>query len=61
MPVDEFTDIAYKRLADGEDQVIIGTIGPGKGYDYERFHGIVDGRRTAFEWLSDLMLGRAKV
>ncbi|KAK6376193.1 hypothetical protein LTS17_007444 [Exophiala oligosperma] len=50
MPVDKFTDAAYKGLASGEDQIIIGTVGP-----EETFHDIVDKRRAAFENLAKLI------
>jgi hypothetical protein len=60
MPVDEFTEIAYTALAAGKDEVIIGTVGLGKGYDKEKFHAIVNGRRDAFQWLADIMAGRSK-
>lgn len=60
MPVDEFTEIAFKELASGKDQVIIGTIGPGKGYDENKFHAIMNGKRDAFQWLADLMMGKTK-
>ena len=52
MPVDAFTDEAYKGLASGSDQVVIGSIGP-----VDTFNEIVDKRRTAFENLSKMMRG----
>ena len=52
MPVDAFTDEAYKGLASGSDQVVIGSIGPA-----DTFNEIVDKRRTAFENLSKMMRG----
>ena len=52
MPVDAFTDEAYKALASGSDQVVIGSIGPA-----DTFNEIVDKRRTAFENLSKMMRG----
>ena len=53
MPVDEFTDKAYKGLAAGKDQIVIGTIGPA-----ETFNEIIDKRRTTFENLSKMMRGK---
>ena len=52
MPVDAFTDEAYKGLASGSDQVVIGSIGPA-----DTFNEIVDKRRTAFENLAKMMRG----
>ena len=50
MPLDEFCNEAYDRLNSGEDQVIIGAIGP-----QEKFMDIVDKRRDTFELLAKLM------
>lgn len=52
MPVDQFTDAAYKGLASGADQVVIGSIGP-----EETFNEIINKRRTAFENLSKMLRG----
>ena len=52
MPVDVFTDEAYKGLASGSDQIIIGAIGP-----TDTFNEIIDKRRTAFENLAMMMRG----
>jgi short-subunit dehydrogenase involved in D-alanine esterification of teichoic acids len=52
MPADEFIDAAYKGLVAGSDQIVIGTIGP-----QERFDGIINQRRAAFEDLAKLMQG----
>ena len=52
MPLDAFTDAAYKGLASGSDQVIIGSVGPA-----DTFHDIIDKRRTAFENLSNMIRG----
>ena len=52
MPLDEFTDQAYKGLAAGKDQVFIGSIGPP-----EPFYDIVNKRRTAAENLAKVMRG----
>ena len=52
MPVDAFTDEAYKGLASGSDQIIIGAIGP-----TDTFNQIIDKRRTAFENLAMMMRG----
>lgn len=50
MPLKEFTEEAYKRLASGEQQVIIGAIG-----DPTRFNSVVDKRVETFEWLASVM------
>ena len=50
MPVDQFTDEAYKGLSEGMDQIVIGAIGPA-----DTFKEIVDKRREAFENLAKLM------
>ncbi|KAJ5545079.1 hypothetical protein N7535_006532 [Penicillium sp. DV-2018c] len=52
MPLDAFTQQVYQGLADGKDQIVIGSIGP-----VDTFNGIVDSRRTAFENLSKMMRG----
>jgi hypothetical protein len=52
MPLDAFTDAAYKGFVSGSDQIVIGSIGP-----EETFREIVDKRRTAFENLSNILRG----
>jgi hypothetical protein len=52
MPLDQFTEEAYKGLAGGRDQIIVGSIGPA-----DVFHEIVDKRRSAFENLCKRMRG----
>ncbi|KAK5212449.1 hypothetical protein LTR41_001395 [Exophiala xenobiotica] len=52
MPIDKFTDAAFKGLTSGRDQTVIGAIGP-----EETFHEIIDKRRTAFENLAKMMRG----
>lgn len=52
MPLGAFTDEAYKGLASGSDQVIIGSVGPA-----DTFNEIIDKRRTAFQNLAKLMRG----
>ena len=52
MPLAAFIDEAYKGLASGSDQTIIGAIGPN-----DTFHEIIDKRRTAFENLANRMRG----
>ena len=52
MPLGAFTDLAYKGLASGSDQVVIGTIGPA-----DTFNEIIDKRRTAFENLAKMIRG----
>lgn len=52
MPLDAFIDQAYQGLAEGKDQIVIGSIGPP-----ETFNEIIDKRRTAFANLSKMMRG----
>lgn len=52
MPLDAFIEQAYQGLAEGKDQIIIGSIGPA-----EIFNEIVNKRRTAFGNLSKMMRG----
>lgn len=44
MPVQAFVDEAFKGLASGSDQVVIGSISPA-----ETFNEIIDKRRSAFQ------------
>ncbi|GFF34985.1 uncharacterized oxidoreductase DltE [Aspergillus udagawae] len=50
MPLGTFTDLAFKGLVAGQDQIVIGSIGPA-----ESFNAIIDQRRKAFEDLAKLM------
>lgn len=50
MPLAEFCDKAYEGLASGNDQIIIGSVGPP-----EKFMDIVDKRRGIFEFLAKMM------
>jgi hypothetical protein len=50
MPVDKFIDEAYKGLVSGNDQIIIGAVGPA-----DVFNEIVDKRREAFDNLTKMM------
>ena len=50
MPLDEFCDRAYDGLAKGEDQIVVGSIGP-----RDEFMKLVDGRRSRFEFLTGMM------
>lgn len=52
MPVQAFVDEAFKGLASGSDQVVIGSIGPA-----ETFNEIIDKRRSAFQNLAKMMRG----
>jgi hypothetical protein len=52
MPLDIFTEEAYKGLAAGHDQIVIGSIGPA-----ETFNEIIDKRRSAFTSLAKMMRG----
>ena len=49
MPLDQFTDQAFTGLFSGKDQIIIGGIGP-------NFTEIVDKRRRAFDFLTQMMM-----
>ena len=60
MPLDEFTDKAYEGMMAGKDHIIIGTVGPaGPGSPAEMYLEVVEQRRSVFEWLSKMMLGRS--
>ncbi|KAL8785496.1 MAG: hypothetical protein Q9213_003322 [Squamulea squamosa] len=50
MPLGQFCDQAYDGLAKGQDQVIIGSIGP-----QDNFMDIVNKRRGAFEFLAKMI------
>ena len=52
MPVQAFVDEAFKGMASGSDQVVIGSIGPA-----ETFNEIIDKRRSAFQNLAKMMRG----
>ncbi|KAJ8098061.1 putative NADP(+)-dependent dehydrogenase [Lipomyces tetrasporus] len=52
MPLSVFTEEAYRGLAAGHDQIVIGSIGPA-----ETFHEIIDKRRSAFTALAMIMRG----
>ena len=54
MPVDQFTDEAFKGLESGSDQIVIGSIGPA-----ETFNEIIDKRRAAFTSLANMMRAHA--
>ncbi|KAF2099669.1 oxidoreductase [Rhizodiscina lignyota] len=56
MPVDQFTELAWKGLASGDDQIIIGDLGPpGSKGVAEPFKEIVPKRREVFETLSGIV------
>ncbi|RHZ54706.1 hypothetical protein CDV55_102556 [Aspergillus turcosus] len=55
MPVDTFTELAFEGLVAGQDQIVIGSIGPA-----ERFNAIIDQRRQAFEDLAKMMRAHHK-
>ncbi len=60
MPLDEFSDKAYEGMMAGKDHIIIGTVGPaGSGGPAEMYLEVVEKRRSVFEWLSKIMLGRS--
>lgn len=52
MPLEAFMEQAYQGLAEGKDQIVIGSVGPA-----ETFHEIVDKRRATFSNLATLMRG----
>jgi hypothetical protein len=52
MPLDQYIEVTYKRLVAGEDQIVVGAVGPA-----ETFNGIVEKRRTIFTNLAKLMRG----
>jgi hypothetical protein len=52
MSLDAFTEEAYKALAEGHDQIVIGSVGPA-----ETFNEIIDKRRSAFGALAKMMRG----
>jgi hypothetical protein len=52
MPLEAFTEEAYKALAESQDQIVIGSVGPAA-----TFNEIIDKRRSAFETLAKLMRG----
>lgn len=52
MPLNAFIDEAYKGLASGSDQVVVGSIGPA-----DTFNDIIDKRRVAFENFAKMMRG----
>ena len=54
MPLNAFTEEAYKELAAGNDQIVIGSVGPA-----ETFNEIIDKRRSAFNTLAKLMRGES--
>ncbi|KAF7169689.1 hypothetical protein CNMCM5623_002353 [Aspergillus felis] len=55
MPLDTFTELAFEGLVAGQDQIVIGSIGPA-----ETFNAIIDQRRKAFEDLANLMRAKQK-
>lgn len=58
MPLDAFTEEAFKALSSGNDQIIIGNLGPGAGIiPREEFNALVDKRRSTFTSLAKLMRG----
>ncbi|KAF7114440.1 hypothetical protein CNMCM5793_008744 [Aspergillus hiratsukae] len=55
MPLDTFTELAFKGLVAGQDQIVIGSIGPA-----ERFNALMDQRRQAFEDLAKMIREQRK-
>lgn len=57
MPLEEFSNKTYELLETGQDQIIIGTVGPpSTGGQAEMYREVVEKRRSVFEWLSKIML-----
>lgn len=54
MPVDQFTEIAFKELVAGKDEVVIGTVGT---FPREELLDIMARRRAGFDTLAKLMRG----
>lgn len=54
MPLAAFTELAYKDMAAGLDQIVIGSVGPA-----DIFNEIIDKRRAAFELLAKMMRGES--
>lgn len=52
MPLDVFTEEAYKGLVSGNDQIVIGSVGPA-----DTFNEIIDKRRAAFTSLAKILKG----
>lgn len=52
MPLEEFSKKALEGLFSGNDQIVIGSIGP-----EDAFNEIIDKRRTAFHNLAKMMRG----
>lgn len=50
MPLVEFCDKAYDGLVSGDDQIVIGSIGP-----QEKFMNVIHNRRSIFEFLAKMM------
>jgi hypothetical protein len=58
IPLDAFTEEAFKELSSENDQIIIGNLGPGAGIiPREEFTALVDKRRSTFTALAKLMRG----
>ena len=52
MPVDQFVNLAYEGIVRGEDQIVVGSIGPAQA-----FNQLIDTRRATFESLARMMRG----
>ena len=58
MPLQVFTEEAFKGLSSGSDEIIIGNLGPGSGIvPKEEFHAFVGKRRSIFTLLAKTMRG----
>ena len=56
MPLDQFTEQAYKELVAGHDQIMIGSV---VGMPPQEFNEIVEKRRAGAENLAKMMRGGA--
>lgn len=55
MPLNEFSDIAFQELLNGDDLIVIGSIAT---ESRDSYMDLVDKRRTIFNKLSGAMLSR---
>lgn len=55
MPVDQFTDEAYKGLVEGHDHIVVGGVGPPGLITEEEFLEVVGRRQNLFKRLADRM------
>lgn len=53
MPLDQFTEEAYKGLVENQEQVIVGVPGPTAKEDYAQ---LLKSRQVIFDSLSDMIM-----